>query len=396
MELWWHLGGWVRLRLTSADCMTRLRAISREMPMENLVWISELTAEFCVRRGDARKITVRDGETLKVLGSHGLPEMVKRMGKWRIFTAAVLAFGLLTVWLSGRILFLQVVGNGEIPTRLILEAAADAGVYFGASRREMQSEQVKNHLLYAIPELRWAGVNTTGCTAVITVRPRSSEEMPTDDLPGDIVAVRDAVVTSVYPQTGSVLVQRGQAVQEGQVLISGTTDLGLLTRTDRAAGEVYGLTRHEITAKLPANHRVRQENGEIRRVRSLIFGKKRFYFSNDSGILHTTCVKMISVKNLTLPGGFRLPVALVTETYYLCDTVLNEREAGTEALRTAARSYVLEQMVAGEIREADWTWGDNTIHGVLECREMIGRFRPGDDWEGETNDDREIGERGAG
>ena len=31
MELYWRLRGWVRLRLTSADCVPRLREISREL-----------------------------------------------------------------------------------------------------------------------------------------------------------------------------------------------------------------------------------------------------------------------------------------------------------------------------------------------------------------------------
>ncbi len=396
MELWWYLGGWVRLRLTSADCLARLRDISGALALEDVVWRSELTAEFRVRRGELGKVLVRDGETLEILGNHGLPALARRLGRWKTFAASLLLFGLLTAWLPGRILFLSVSGNEEIPARLILEAAADAGVYFGASRREIQSEQVKNHLLYAIPELRWAGVNTTGCMAVITVRPRSAQEQLADDLPGNIVAVRDAVITEVFPQTGTVQVRRGQAVREGEVLISGMAELGLLTRTDRASGEVYGLSRREVSAKLPTETTFRQETGVVRRVRSLILGKKRIYFSNDSGILHSTCVKMIFVKNLTLPGGFELPVRLVTESYYLCDTGQAAREDPEATLRTAVRSYALEQMIAGEILAEDWTWREGALHGILECREMIGRFRPENDLKGETNDDREIGERGAG
>ena len=70
--------------------------------------------------------------------------------------------------------------------RKILERAEYCGVHFGAKAGSVRSEQVKNRLLFEIPELRWAGVNTTGCTAVITVAERQSGEVPAEDLPGDL------------------------------------------------------------------------------------------------------------------------------------------------------------------------------------------------------------------
>ena len=39
MELWWHIRGWTRLRLTSADCVSRLHSISREIRIENIMFI---------------------------------------------------------------------------------------------------------------------------------------------------------------------------------------------------------------------------------------------------------------------------------------------------------------------------------------------------------------------
>ncbi len=390
-----YLGGWVRLRLTSADAMHRLDAIAREISVEAVRWTSSLTVEFCVRRRDVKYLTVRDGETVEQLRAYGLPELLKNLWRWRLFAGAVVAFGILTAWLPGRILFLSVEGNGEVPARLILEEAAKAGVYFGAPRQAVRSEQVKNHLLYAIDELRWAGVNTSGCKAVITVRPRQQEQRSPDRTPGDIVSVRDAVVMDIFPETGSVLVLRGQAVQAGEVLLSGTTDLGLLTRYDRAAGEVYGLTRREITVCQPETVTAYRQTGEVRRVFSLIFGKKRIYLSNATGISLDTCVKMVTKKELMLPGGFRLPVALVTETYFLTETEQVRRQE-PEQLLSAARDYALQTMDAGEILRETVTSRGTSLTAVFQCREMLSRFRPREILEGDTNDNRETGERGTG
>ena len=57
MELLWRLRGWVRLRLTSADCTRRLREISREIRMEQIEFSDPLNVEFTVCRADAERIS---------------------------------------------------------------------------------------------------------------------------------------------------------------------------------------------------------------------------------------------------------------------------------------------------------------------------------------------------
>ena len=98
---------------------------------------------------------------------------------------------------------------------------------------------------------------------------------------------------------------------------------------------------------------------------------------------------------MTLPGGFQLPVALVTDTYRLCDTEPIPREMDAAALLEQVRQYALEEMTAGTILREEVTVVGERLRVALECREMIGVFRPGTTTEGDTND-RENRERGAG
>lgn len=389
------LRGWVRLRLTSADCAGRLREISRENRLEQISFEEGFAVSFVMLRSRMKDLPIREGERLELLEQGGVPAMLARFWRWRRLSALILVLLALSVFLPSRVWFLEVEGNAEIPRRLILEYASACGVSFGASRREIRSEQVKNHLLWAIPELRWAGVNTQGCRAVITVRERDGQEQEPEQLPGDLIAVRDALVTQVTIQTGTARIAPGQAVRAGQMLISGSEDLGITVRVDRAEGEVYGLTKRSVTAALPENTLLRREKGrQIRRL-SILIGKKRVNFSDDSGILYGTCVKMRTVKNLKLPGGFELPVALVMETYDLCDTQQVQRPDARNLLLEAARADAQSNMIAGTILEEKTSLDGQTLTAQFSCREMIARFRPGIGTEGDTND-RENRERGAG
>ena len=101
---------------------------------------------------------------------------------------------------------------------------------------------------------------------------------------------------------------------------------------------------------------------------------------------------MRTVDYLTLPGGFRLPVALVTDTCRLCEETAIPREIEAEDLAEQARRYVREQMTAGTILSEELRFEDGVLTAAFECRELIGVFRPGIYTEGDTND-RESGER---
>ena len=164
----------------------------------------------------------------------------------------------------------------------ILSAAEDCGIVFGASRRRVRSEKTKNALLSAIPQLQWAGVNTSGCVATISVRERTEAVQAEDSkFIQSIVAIRDGYVLSATVTEGTGLVIPGQSVQKGQILISGYTDCGICIRAEGAAGEVMAQTSRELEAVMPAKYDQRTQNREVRKHYSLLIGKKRIKLWKD-------------------------------------------------------------------------------------------------------------------
>ena len=112
----------------------------------------------------------------------------------------------------------------------------------------------------------------------------------------------------------------------------------------------------------------------------VIFGKKQINFHQDSGNLDAECVKMYEQEYMTLPGGFILPVSLVTETcvYYEKATPASAREDSSH-MAQFAENYLLSQMVAGTIinknEELSQDDGAICLTGEYACLEMIGRER---------------------
>ena len=299
-----------------------------------------------------------------------------------VLILGLIALAALTLFLPTRVLFVRVEGNHLLSQREILDSAADCGIRMGVSGSSIRSEQVKNRLLQEMPLLQWVGVNTRGCVAVISVRERSTEEaMPHEPMISSMVAARDGIIASCTATRGSLLCSPGQAVSAGDVLISGYTNCGIVLRAGSAAGEIYARTLHKVTVAAPLDWEETDGNGITEEKITLIIGKKRINFYKDSGILGTTCDKMSTVNYITLPGGFTLPVALVTEVWrsYECRTEFADEARAERILYSFARTYLNQQMLAGRILQKEElisvTDSSFQLTGHYACLEMIGRER---------------------
>ena len=384
MDIWHSINGMVALRITCADPSGILTLIhDAGIILHQVSMPDELTLRVTVRRQDVKTLH----HVLKNKGVH-----IQRDGKkgvyWRLrsvlrrpmMVGGVSFLFLLCIFLPTRVFFFRVEGNVNVPTRLILEQAASCGLDFGASRRAVRSEKVKNALLEAVPQLQWAGVNTSGCVATISVRERQpSSENDTDSGVSSIIATQDGIIQELTVTGGNPLCKVGQAVKKGQILISGYTDCGISIRAERAKGEVYAVTDHKITAFMPTDWSYRGEIQTVTKKYGLIIGKKRINFYKGSGILDTGCVKMYEEKFLTLPGGLQLPLAIVTEVWVSCSSasVSASVDEFSSKLSELTREHLLKLMIAGRILSQNETVSQSDgvlkLEGVYGCLEMIGR-----------------------
>ena len=147
--------------------------------------------------------------------------------------------------------------------------------------------------------------------------------------------------------------------------------------------ESYDMTLESVIAKtmwMLANTDISKGNKEDVFYKNInfdvIFGKNRINFYEDSGFMDTGCVKMSEEYYLTLPGGFVLPVALLrqTEITYTCETSVRSSDAVESMLAEESRSYLLKQMIAGEILSTTQEFMDGCYEAEYVCREMIGRL----------------------
>lgn len=377
----------VQVVVTSADLRATMDALGRIGVRAELLQAEDtITMRFFLPQKDLPRLSrlaKKQGFEWQIVTKRGLYFRLYALRRRPILLPGLLIILLFSLWVPTRIFFVEVEGEGNIPAAQIVYAAEQSGLRFGVSRRALRSEQIKNAVLEQLPQLQWVGVNTRGCCAVISVRLRqvSTETLP-DAVVSSIVADCDGIVRDVTVRKGNGLCVPGQAVKKGEVLISAFTDCGLCVQATRADGEVYAETERRLTVVTPTVYRQRTKISASGKKFSLIIGKKRINFFKGSGISGSTCAKIYTQKDLTLPGGFILPIAIACERWYDYETeevVACDRQL----LSSFAANYLPQQLQSGKILLASEQFAQSThaltLEGIYRCYEMIGRVRPEDE-----------------
>ena len=345
----------------------------------------DITVTFCIKQSQihfARDLIEQTGgrieDSIPAMSNIMIVGVIRRP----VMFLGCLLLILLTLYLPSRILFVTVSGNERISRQQIMSAADEGGLHFGMKRQLLRSEKVKNNLLSTLPELKWVGVNTSGCVANISVRERAVVDMKNENVViSSIVANYDGVIREITARNGEVLCRVGQAVTKGQLLVSGYADCGRCVYMTGADAEIYAQTRRSLCLfSIPDGSK--RGHVQIQRYKiGVLVGKKRINFYKGSGIFDTTCVRMYREYPLVLPGGFQLPIAVTVqqETNYYLQGIQEDWIEAETFLKSFSKDYLLSQMNAGKIISEEYVSMEfescSHLIGQYICDEMIGQTR---------------------
>ena len=126
------------------------------VPLENITCPDGMHISLSIPQRNlkcVRTIVEKRGNDCKLLCKHGLLWELTSLLHRPVLLFGGVMFLLMVLFLPGRILRIDVVGNMKIPKRQILSCAESSGIQFGCSARSLRSEYVKNQMHSSIPEL---------------------------------------------------------------------------------------------------------------------------------------------------------------------------------------------------------------------------------------------------
>lgn len=356
-----------------------------------LEWVDETEFRFTVPFQEYSRLEQLARKTmceLRAPKQAGLPPLALSLRRRWAFLAGMGLCVLALCFLSRVILSVDVEGNERVSTAVILNELSRLGLRPGAYGPHLEEKEIANAALIELEELSFLSVNLFGCRAQVQVKEAAKPpEWPDRSIPADLVSVAGGIVTQVTATAGQPLVQEGDLVVEGDVLVTGFMDLPEVSEAEndagmyvvRASGQVWARTWRTLRAKIPLTAQVKDYTGASQTRFALDFFGQRVNFYQNSGISYERYDKIVETKALSLPGGGTLPVSLIREAVREYETapVELDRDSAAAVLERDLRSELDEilKQTDGACLRADCTAaveGDSlTVTLLAECTEQI-------------------------
>ncbi len=335
------LRGWVRLTV-SGDFAERFYNLLIQQGLQpyDMCRTQDGRMELTLPRRQFRKVrTARRmaGVHIEVTDKGGLPKTAwKYRKRWGLVIGAALAaaFVFLMSGFVWSIRFEGVVQDQDV----LLAALKEEGLYEGCWRGRVDADEVESRVLGRNLGLSFVSVVFKGSVAQVQIIYEKPKPEIQSTAPCNLVADCDGVITYMMVKEGVPVVQAGDAVKAGELLVSGIFDSQTVgIRKVHASGHVYARTAQTLRVEVPYQTVECRRTGRIRRK----FTLKIFNFSINlyfgGGIPYAIYDKIETVTDAHI-GEFILPLSVITHTYY-------EKEEITVTVSAEQAQSAAEQML---------------------------------------------------
>ncbi len=264
----------------------------------------------------------------------GIPVYYRRYKKrYGIYVGAVILI-LLLIFSDDFVWRIDIVGNENVSDEKILSSLSELGFCEGVYHRDIDFDVLHNRFLAKSEDIAWIAVNMHGNVATVLIREYAKPDKEAERTVANVVAAEDGVITQVSVFDGRAAVKIGDAVSEGQLLISGVMEYaGAETRYVYAKGEVYAEVERQICVSVPLTQQKKVITGEVKREYGIKIFSREIFFGRKGRIESDVCDTITMYKDLTLFGSVPLPLKLIVteQTYseYVTETVSTDSAAAT-------------------------------------------------------------------
>ena len=256
-----------------------------------------------------------EGICLTVEERKGLPQLARRYGKRIGISVGVLLATVILFWGSRVVWDVRVTGNAALSDETVLDMLSECGLKSGTYLPTLDTNLVESQMLLSHRELCWISVNIRGTTANVEVVETVSGDREAATH-ANLVASCDGQIERIEIYEGNVTVRVGDVVREGDLLVSGIYDKGLLgARVTRAKGDIYARTIHSFEIEIPLESEEKVYTGREWTEKYVNFFGKRIKVFANTGNVGAECDIIYHNNGVSLPDGAVLPISIQSVVY---------------------------------------------------------------------------------
>ena len=303
----------------------------------------------------AAKIAKKHGCRIKINDKHGMPFVIKKYKKRKLFFILLFIVILAIYTLSRFVWNIEIKGIENINQEEIIKALEDDGLKVGTLKSKVDTNEIISKIRYQREDIAWIGINLDGTNAIVEiVEADKKPEIIDDDDYCNIVAQKDGKIEKISAQNGTLMVSKGQEVKKGDILIAGYME-GKYTGKNyvNANGKVTAIVKYSQTEKIGKKEikREKTENYENKYSIKINNFKINLYKTLSKYEIYDT---MYTNKKIKLFSNFYLPIEVIKYTNYeVTETEISygKEEAKIEGQKRAEEK--LNKLIEGEISKKD-------------------------------------------
>jgi len=214
---------------------------------------------------DFSRIVKKNKCRLKIQGKKGLPFLIRKYKKRKIFVISLIIFLLVMFSLSRFIWNIEITGNNNVSDEVLIKILESEGLKIGSLKKNVNLEDIVNKIRMERSDVSWVGIKIVGTNAVIEiVETGEIPEVVDEEEHCNIVATKDAMIDSISAQNGTLKVKKGDIVKAGTILIAGEMEGKYTgTRYVHSMGTIIGKVWYREKARAYYKQKINIQTGKV-------------------------------------------------------------------------------------------------------------------------------------
>ena len=307
---------------------------------------------FCVSSGGYRElseIAKKTGSTYRCAYKKGAPYLFYRYKKRKVLLLSILFCGAFFLVMSCFIWQVQAVGSYSHSEEELLDYLKEQGIHSGTRISKISCARLEEQIRKDFEDIAWVSCERKG--TLLKVRVKETLDVQTEKVeekektPCNLIAAKPGKIDSILVRSGSAVVNPGDRVKAGDVLISGIVeirdDAGEVAEETmvRAQGDIYAISKIKYKDVFPLVYYKKRYTGKKEKnYRLLVNGyvlklpeKKSSYAEYD---------EQVSEKLFHIGPQFYLPISFYVITRAQCQ-ITQKQYSGMEAKQEAKKRLSL-------------------------------------------------------
>ncbi|WIV10692.1 sporulation protein YqfD [Proteiniborus sp. MB09-C3] len=321
IRIWNYFRGYVIIKIEGLTLEKFINlAISKNIILWDIIRIDYTTLKAKVSVAgfkELRDVVQKVGCRVSVVEKKGYPFFINKFKYRKMLALGSVISISLVIFFTSFIWRIDIVGNERIKDEEITNVLLSMNVKEGIRKSAAKKLDISNGLLLNIQDLSFANVEIRGTKMIIEVKERALSQVDIkEDTPCNIVASKKAVIEKIVVKNGKALVEKGDVVKEGQVLITGIVkDENLASPLFvHSEGIVFARTKYTEIIEEPIIKFIDEETGKTFTTREIVIGSKRIQLMNGE-IPFENYVEEKKVKEIGDLGIIKLPIITIQHIY---------------------------------------------------------------------------------